>query len=193
MKHVGTKVLETSRLLLRPFEISDAPILYKNWGGDGQVTKYLRWPTHKNEEDSREIVELWMDRYRDPSFYQWAIVLKDLGENIGAISVVDHDDRVEMVHIGYCIGSRWWGQGITTEALGRVIQFFFEEVGIRRIESQHDPENIGSGKVMEKCGMIYEGTHRQSDWSNRGIVDAKIYGILRSDWFAQKDLSKKKG
>ena len=70
-----------------------------------------------------------------------------------------------------------------SEALTAVIKFFFEQVGVNRIESQHDPLNVGSGKVMEKCGMTYEGTLRMADISNRGIVDACMHSILASEYF----------
>lgn len=50
-----------------------------------------------------------------------------------------------------------------SEALAALIKFFFEEVEVNRIESRFDPNNIGSGKVMEKCGMEYEGTLREAD------------------------------
>ena len=68
-----------------------------------------------------------------------------------------------------------------TEALQAVMDFLFEEVGVNRIESRHDPRNPGSGKVMDKCGMQYEGLLRQSDWNNQGICDAVWYGLLRSE------------
>jgi ribosomal-protein-alanine N-acetyltransferase len=90
---------------------------------------------------------------------------------------------LDIVHIGYCIGSKWWGQGITTEAFAGIIPFLFEEVGVNRIESQHDPNNPGSGKVMVKCGLKYEGTLRQADFSNKGIVDASMYSILSSEYY----------
>ena len=64
-----------------------------------------------------------------------------------------------------------------------IIPFFFETVGVKRIESQHDPENPNSGKVMQKCGLKYEGTLRQADWSNKGIVDACMYSILATEYF----------
>ena len=101
---------------------------------------------------------------------------------MGNISAVRHDEHIEMVHIGYCLGQRWWHTGIMSEAFAEVIRFFFEEVGINRIESLHDPRNPNSGKVMGKCGLTYEGTLRQSDRSNQGLCDAKWYAILREDY-----------
>ena len=58
----------------------------------------------------------------------------------------------------------------------------FEEVGVNRIDSRHDPRNPHSGQVMAKCGMVYEGTHRQSDRNNQGICDAAWYAILKEDY-----------
>lgn len=96
--------------------------------------------------------------------------------------MVDIKENLDIVHIGYCIGSPWWHQGYTSEAFKALIPFFFEEVGVNRIESSHDPNNPNSGLVMKKCGLKYEGTLRQSDWSNQGIVDASVYGLLKEEW-----------
>ena len=87
-----------------------------------------------------------------------------------------------MVHVGYCIGRKWWHQGITSEALSELIRFFFEEVGVNRVESRHDPKNPNSGKVMEKVGLLYEGTVNQGDWNNQGICDYSIYGLVAEDY-----------
>jgi len=55
-------------------------------------------------------------------------------------------------------------------------------VDAQRIESQHDPLNVASGRVMQKCGMTCEGTLRKADWNNQGLVDACMYSILRSEY-----------
>ena len=108
---------------------------------------------------------------------------KSFGEVIGTISVVELDERVEKVQIGYCIGRKWWSQGYTTEAFAAIISFLFEEVGVNRIEAMYDLRNPGSGKVMEKCGLQYEGTLRQAGWSNSGIGDMAMHSILASEYF----------
>lgn len=182
MTHVGTKVIKTPRLTLRPFRMEDKEAMFRNWESDPKVTEFLRWPTAKSIADAQRVLEGWTASYQNPSYYQWAIVLEELGEPIGSISVVEQDEATDKVHIGYCIGSRWWHKGITSEAFSAIISFLFEEVGANRIESQHDPNNPNSGKVMEKCGLTYEGTLRQADHSNKGIVDACMYSILASDY-----------
>ena len=133
-----------------------------------------------------QVIRDWIRQSEEPDFYQWAIVLKQVGEPIGTISVVDKNEKLDIVHIGYCIGSKWWDQGITSEAFDAIISFLFREVGVNRIESQHDPDNPHSGDVMKKCGLKYEGTLRQADYSNKGIVDAAVYSILRSEWNDQQ-------
>ena len=183
MEHLGTKKLETERIKLRLFEINDCERMFYNWANDDEVTKYLTWKPHKSIEDTKNILEQWIKNYSKKDFYQWAIELKDINEPIGSIGVVKQSDEINMVHIGYCIGKRWWNKGITSEALKIIIKFFFEEVGINRIESRHDPNNPNSGKVMEKCGMKYEGLMRKADKNNQGVVDYIEYGILAEEYF----------
>lgn len=183
MEHKGTGRIQTGRLLLRPFTIDDAPAMYRNWASDEAVTKYLMWPAHHDVSVSRSLLTEWTANYQNPSYYQWAIVFRPHSdEPIGSIGVINEiDDTLKTAHIGYCIGRQWWHMGITSEALRGVIDYLFDEVGLHRIESRHDPRNPHSGAVMRKCGMRYEGTFRQADRNNQGICDASYYAILASD------------
>lgn len=183
MNHQGTIQIETERLLLRKFQLTDAQAMFQNWANDEEVIKYLTWPAHSTVEISEIVLKDWVSSYEKPSFYQWAITLKEMNEPIGSISVVDIKEEINMVHIGYCIGRKWWKQGITSEAFTGIISFFFEKVGVNRIESRHDPKNPNSGKVMLKCGLIYEGTLRKADKNNQGICDAAMYGLLREEYY----------
>lgn len=182
LTHKGTRTLHTARLTLRRFEIGDAQAMYANWASDEEVTKYLTWPAHSSPEVSQTVLRDWSANYAREDYYQWAIVLRENGdEPIGSISVVAQNEQVRKAHIGYCIGRRWWHQGITSEALKVVIDFLFDEVGMQRIEAIHDPNNPNSGGVMRKCGMQFEGTLRQSSRNNQGICDANWYAILATD------------
>lgn len=182
MEHKGTGKLETERLLLRPFTLKDAGAMYRNWASDPEVTKYLMWPPHENLDVTRTVLKSWIYNYNREDYYQWAIELKAVGEPIGSIGVNAYDNDTGMVHMGYCIGRKYWNRGYVTEALKRLIDYFFEEVGCHRVQSAHEPANPASGRVMEKAGMTYEGTLRQVGVSNRGIVDFCYYGILRDEW-----------
>lgn len=182
MNHCGTQRLETERLVLRKYVYEDAAAMYKNWASDKEVTKYLTWPAHSSQEVTQRVIKDWLNEYSNESYYHWAIVLKDNGdEPIGDIAVVGMDEKTSKVHIGYCIGRKWWHQGITSEACKAVMDFLFDAVNVKRIEARHDPENPNSGNVMKKCDMKYEGTLRSSDWNNQGICDACYYALLKSE------------
>lgn len=188
MKHLGTKKLETPRLILRRFTMEDAPAMYANWASDPEVTRYLTWPTHENVSVSAWVLGDWTSHYGEENFYQWAIVPKDNEDKpIGSIAAVRQNQKVESIEIGYCIGKNWWHQGIMSEALGAVVRFFFEEVGANRICAVHDPNNPHSGGVMKKCGMTYEGTTRQSGWNNQGVCDESHYAILKEEYEVRKN------
>ena len=182
MEHKGTLTLETERLILRRFSIDDAVAMFNNWANDTEVTKYLTWAPHADVAASKSIISSWLELYPKNNHYSWTIVLKDIGEPIGSIAAVEQREDINMVHIGYAIGRRWWRKGYTSEALKELIRFFFEDVGVNRIESRHDPRNPHSGKVMLKCGLKYEGTMREADCNNQGVCDAARYAILLSDF-----------
>lgn len=186
MEHKGTGKLETKRLLLRRFTIGDAEDMFRNWASDGEATKYLTWQRHKSVEDSKAYIEALITAYSRPDTYDWGIELKEIGQVVGSISVVRQDNAVESMHIGYCIGKRWWNQGIASEAFSAVIRYLMSEVGVNRIDSRHDPRNLYSGKVMEKCGLRYECTFREADRNNQGICDTAWYALLRKDYLAAK-------
>ena len=180
LKHKGTKTLETNRLILRRASTADAEPMFRNWANDPDVTKFLTWPHHGDMEVTRNLLANWVESYQKDDYYQWMIVLKEIDEPIGSI-MASTVGRAQSAHIGYCIGKRWWHQGIMTETLKSVMNYLFDEVGYHRVEAMHDSNNPHSGDVMKKCGMKYEGTLRQADRNNQGICDACYYGLLASE------------
>lgn len=181
MKHKGTILLETDRLILRKFKDTDSKDMFKNWGSDANVNKYLSWQTHKDIKDSEDIINLWISQY-DNNVYNWVMELKEINEVIGNISIVELENMNEACEIGYCISSRYWNKGITTEAFKAVIKYLFEEVGVNRICAKHDIDNAASGKVMQKCGMVYEGTLREIQFKNTKFCSLAVYSILKKEW-----------
>jgi ribosomal-protein-alanine N-acetyltransferase len=181
LNHKGTQTIETQRLILRKAIREDAQPMFYNWASDPEVTKFLTWPTYEKVDTAHTILNLWISEYENPEFYQWMIVPKDSAEPIGTISVVRQNEETEEAEVGYCIGSEWWHQGITSEAMAAAIAFLFKEVGMKRVTARHDPNNPNSGKVMIKCGMKYLGTTIAADKNNQGICDAAYYEILNED------------
>ena len=180
LKHKGTVRLETPRLILRRAQMEDAEPMFHNWANDKEVTKYLTWPPHSNIEVTQKVLESWVESYEKEDYYQWMIDLKEIHEPIGSI-MVSTVGRAQSAHVGYCIGKKWWHQGIMSETLQAVMDFLFNEVGYHRVEAMHDSNNPNSGKVMAKCGMKYEGTLRMADRNNQGICDACYYGLLAEE------------
>ncbi len=181
MEHQGTQVLETERLLLRPFHAGDGMAMYRNWCSDAAVTRYLTWQPHESAAASEQLAQLWEAESRDPAVYQWAIVLKTLDEPIGSLSVVRRQDDICAAELGYCLGRRWWGQGLMPEAVRAVIRYLIREVGMNRISACHDRNNPNSGRVMQKAGMQYEGVLRAAGRNNQGICDLVYYSVLAEE------------
>lgn len=181
MKHIGTTTLETERLLLRRLTIDDAESMFNNWASDDEVTKYLTWPTHKTIDNSKWFINFCLDGYKNTSFYNWAIELKDTHELIGNISVVNVLEETSGMELGWVIGKKYWGNGYVPEAAKCIMGILFEDVGVNCIFAQYDINNPKSGRVMQKLGMKYEGTIRQCNKNNQGIVDCARYSILKSE------------
>ena len=86
--HLGSVVLETKRLLLRPFVATDAPAMFK-YASDKETTQFMRFPTHRSLQDAKDIIDLWVKEYTNKNFYNWAVVCKECGEVVGSIGLLD--------------------------------------------------------------------------------------------------------
>lgn len=182
MNHIGTTKIETERLILRSFAIEDADSMFNNWASDNDICKYMRWIQHENKEETKKVLSSWIDSYSKKSFYQWAVTLKGNDEPIGSIGLFVVNESDLCGDVGYCIGKKYWGQGIMTEALTAVLEFAFETIGFNRIETYHSVNNPASGRVMQKSGMTFEGMARQKYKSMCGFEDSNMYSILKEDF-----------
>lgn len=180
--HLETKILETSRLILRPFIVEDAGGVFANWASDPEATRFMTWPTHQSLANSKDYIDFAMEQYARAAGCEWAITIKASGEVIGSLGVSVKNERALCVSSGYIIGRKWWHQGYTSEAFRAVIDYLFRQTAVRCIEAYHDPRNPNSGAVMRKCGLTYEGTLRASDANNAGVCDAAWYSILKDEY-----------
>lgn len=188
MNHLGTVTLETERLILRRFAMSDAEDAFRNWEASEAVTRYMTWPPYQSIGDLKGYIQYCIDGYKNADCYNWVIEYKENRQAIGSIGVVELREDVACAEVGYCLGEAYWGRGIMPEALRCIIAFLFDEVGVNRIQATHDARNPSSGRVMEKCGLRYEGTLRQYGRNNQGVCDAVMRSILREEYKLHREL-----
>ncbi|WP_303973030.1 GNAT family N-acetyltransferase [Streptococcus merionis] len=182
MNHLGTQILETERLILRPLQVHDAQSMFDHWASDPEVAQYVTWEAHTSLDTVTEHLSHREEAYRESlDFYDWGMVLKDSGTLIGTITFVGTSDRDQVAELGYCMGKKWWSQGLMTEAGRAVLDFGLNQVGFHRIYACHDIRNPASGKVLKKLGMTYEGTSREARVVKGERVTLAFYSILKSE------------
>lgn len=160
-------ILQTKRLLLRPWKESDAQDLYR-YARDPQVGPRAGWPVHTSVENSRQIIRTVLAR--EGTF---AVVLQESGEVIGSIGLMPD---TELVHgpdereLGYWIGVPFWGRGLIPEACRKVLRWGFEDLSLRRIWCAYYDGNVQSARVQEKLGLTPVRTE---------MVDVSLLGERR--------------
>ena len=167
------KTLETERLILRPLTVNDAEEAFKNWTSDDEVSKYVRWSTHKNVEETKEYILLEEKRRKTEECFNWGIVIKDSNELIGAMGAFPSEDgRYE---IGYNIAKKHWNNGYTTEAVKEVLKYLATEEKIHKFRCAHAVLNPASGAVMRKAGFKYVKDEVCEKFDKSQKFDSKVY------------------
>ncbi len=185
MKHCGTVAIETERLLLRRFRLKDAQAMFDNWASDPLVTRYMKRRTSARVVDVKKHLRSVCVAYRKKNCYNWCIVDRATDTPIGNIGVFEFFETLGSARVGYCLSRTYWGRGIMPEALRAVMQLMFEHVGVRRLECVHQIDNLQSGRVMSKCGMLQEGVLRKAYRNHCGeFFDVVQYAILDTDYAA---------
>jgi len=178
----GVPTLETDSLILRKISIDDIEFIYHHMKNE-KVRKFFEkfWP--KDREGIEEFVRGAIQRNENDQSAEWVIVLKREKKVVGRIWLEGLLSWCNAVNVGYSIDHNYWGLGVASEALNRVIQFGFDKMHLKRIEAWHDSINKASGKVMLKCGLILEGVLR--DRGDDG--NAEMYSILQQDYLDNKE------
>lgn len=183
MKHIGTRVIETARLILRRQELHDVEALFRNVFCDAEVACFMRWTPYASAEALRPEVQEVIDSYASDKTYRWAVTLKEDSQAIGTVGAFIGNPEDRCADVGYCLGRTFWGKGYMSEALEAVIHYLLYDAGLNRVEAYHAVQNPSSGAVMRKAGMRHEGTARQKFHCSQGFVDAELYGLVKDDLF----------
>ncbi len=188
MKHKGTVRLETSRLILRRFVIGDYEPMYRSCWGDHDVWKWTNYAPMNNLEEVRTnanmFTEKWLS-YDNPKRYSWAMELKSTGAVIGRMFGMHPDDELGQMELAYEMGKTWWNRGLMTEAVRVTLDYFLRDVGLQQVYAYHADANPASGRVMQKCGMVYQRTVPQGCKCNGGVFDRVEYLLTAEEYFRQ--------
>ena len=181
MKRLYEKVLkenwhlETERLILRKFITRDREDAFE-FGSDEKTLEYLIWEGFADISQADNAI---IGYYSNPGVY--AVVLKATRKCIGCIDIrLKTED--EKASLGYVLNRYFWNQGYMSEALEAVLRLCFDVLGLNRVEAEHFLGNSASGRVMEKCGMKFEGVSFQGRKVKGKYTDCVHYAVLRSEW-----------
>ena len=176
----NNETLFTPNLILRKFKKEDAPDVFE-YGSDSETLEHLIWEGLKTIEDAKTSI---FDHYLSRTGI-FAIELKENKKCIGCI-----DFRLQPEHekagFGYVLNRQYWGKGYMTEALSAVLTLLFEELQLNRVEATHYTGNEGSGRVMAKCGMEFEGIGKSKEKIKGIFRDVVHYGITREQWLSMR-------
>ena len=169
-------VIETEHLLLRPLMDEDAKAVFHNINHDKDVLRYYLAPYIAREEDAD--VSGTVKSCRERKMYCFAMVLRETGDVIGMLNQCSSPNPyMHTVELGYAIGKAYWNRGYTTEALRAAVDFMFAH-GIHKVTCCHITENAASGRVMQKCGMIFEGIRMDELYYHDRYWDTANYYVL---------------
>ncbi|MES2677138.1 MAG: GNAT family N-acetyltransferase [Pseudomonadota bacterium] len=177
--------IDLGDFILREQTLEDAEDFLEYYS-DPEVSKYIVSFIPKTVEEARSEIRYWINVFSYNDGLYFAIARKSDNKMIGSVGVSGVNRNHNRIEASYDLAKEYWGQGIMTQALKAVLKYAFEELKFNRIEAYAMPANIGSYKVLEKCGFAFEGNLRQHRFHNGKYVDIGIYSILYQDHFANK-------
>ena len=178
--------IDTERLLLRPFVMSDAKDIQRLAGDRAIADTTLNIPHPYEDGMAEDWISTHQPKFEAGELSNFAIVLQTSGELIGAIGL-RIIPRFERAELGYWIGRPYWKNGYCTEAGRAVLQYGFSVLKLNRIHASHLTRNPTSGRVMRKMGMANEGCARQHAKKWDRFEDLELYGILREQWIRNNE------
>ena len=175
-------ILYTERLILRPWEESDAESLY-GYAKDDRVGPIAGWPAHTDVENSREVIRTVLSV---PETY--AVCLKEDNAAIGAVGLkIGSQSNLSLpeneAEIGYWIGVPFWGRGLIPEAVREVIRHAFVDLRLDTLWCGYFDGNEKSKRAQEKCGFKYHHTNKDILWALMGDIRTEhITRLTREEW-----------
>lgn len=182
LTNIGTNTIETERLILRRFEYTDDEAMLKYWVADEKIQSLYSEPVYTTKEAVKELLDKYIGSYEKNDYYRWAIIEKKSGECIGQIAYFLVDNKNHFAEIEYCIGSAFQCKGLATEAARAVIAYGFDKMNLHKVQICTKEINMPSKRVIEKCGLTYEGMLRDYFYMNGEYVGRLYFSILREEY-----------
>ncbi|MCK6258969.1 GNAT family N-acetyltransferase [Fictibacillus sp. KIGAM418] len=182
--------LQTERLLLRPWKESDVKDLY-DYAKSDLVGPNAGWKPHKDEEESKEIIQMFLES----NDVLYAIELLSEHKVIGSIGLHDRKPDETLSHlnqkeIGYVLNPAYWGKGYVPEAVNRVLEHGFEDLYLDIVWCGHYDFNHNSKRVNEKCGFNYRFSENKIlERLDGQEVVCLYYSILKSEYQNGKNVT----
>jgi ribosomal-protein-alanine N-acetyltransferase len=177
---------ETERLILRDFAGDDWPAVLA-YQSDPRYLRVYGLAGRSDEEVQEFVRQFLVQQGARPRYkYQLAVTLKDGGRLIGNCGLRKEAPNSQVANIGYELSPDYWGHGYASEAIGRLVAFGFERLGLRRVWARTTSDNRASVRVLEKLGLRLEGRMRSHERIAGKWVDRLIYGMLADEWFAAR-------
>jgi ribosomal-protein-alanine N-acetyltransferase len=173
--------IETERLLLRTITMKDAPDIFA-YASDPEVTKYVRFVTHKSIKDTHAFIRRVQASYKKGITPLWGMQSKSSSRMIGALGFLQWPNPDQRAELGYVVNRNVWGQGYVTEATKAVCDFAFKKMNVNRIEAGTIVGHAASERVLQKCGFKFEGVLRQREFIKGKFPDVTMYSLLRQDY-----------
>jgi ribosomal-protein-alanine N-acetyltransferase len=173
--------IQTIRLILEPLAIDHVESLF-TLTSDPEVAKYTSmFDLHSNKNETLKYIQKNLELFDKAEVIPWIVFEKVSGKIVGFVRFLDFSILNARAEIGYAFVSSSWNKGYATEAAKALIDFGFKSLNLIRIQATVDPKNFASNRVLEKCGMHFEGILRDYKISQGIASDRKMYAIIKKD------------
>lgn len=179
--------LESERCIMRPLCLHDAPAIFL-LASDPQIARYtaIFGPTpHQSLQETKKFIQRCLTLQQNNYGMIWVILEKYSNAIIGMMSLFGYSSAHKKAEFGYVLSPSHWGHGIMTEISKLLTNYAFTELCLVRLQATVDPENIGSIRVLTKCGLQYEGLMHNYYIVNNICCNRAMYAMTREDFFAQ--------
>jgi [ribosomal protein S5]-alanine N-acetyltransferase len=172
-------ILRTNRLTIRPIAASDAPALFMA-RSDPEVMRYWDSPTQESIDAVEQVFVAHIPELREGRTLWWVVALTADGPAIGECDLSEIDRHSAGADVGFLLARAYWRQGYAREAMERVIEYAFGDLGLERLSAHFQVGNEASRRLLERLGFSYEGMLRGHTLREGAPRDCLMYARVKS-------------